>query len=728
MNRRVADIAILGSVLILVTALSAHRLADIDFFWQSRLGEEILSRGIPTTESWMYTRPGVETFSLSWAYCVALRVVEVAGGIAAVNLAKIAILLATFVLAWRLALRYADAAVVAAVTVIASLAMSQRFVARPEIVSNLLLMLLLLVLDRDARRPRSTFALAGSVAAIMAVWVNVHSMFALGLGVIAWWWALAFARAALVAFAGSAPKPLTRSLQRPTLVLVAAIAACFASPYWHKVWSVPYRRALALLPDPALRPVIFIAAAALVAAAAMLPWIAAALGARWRRLDAPRRNALRRRIVTLASFAVFGAMIAAAYVSFTQPRASDIERQAVTELMPLWQMSLGYTATRFAWLLIAVDVAAAAWCLRRRASLDLFWSGLLLGAIALGILTVRSLSLTALISIPFITMHIARASVPAPARPTRRINTALALAALALAATQIHALVTDRFRTRELDTRQFGLGIAEHEYPRQAVDLIASLGPGVHAFHNEKTGSYMLWRHLPVFIDSRAVGGILFEYLPLRTNTQLLREAVARHGITAAIIDTAEPSMARRFAKELQWRLVHLDETAAVFLAPGAGTPVHVPTLDLNDAPDTPWRRELAASLPAPNHASFWSLDRTPNQAPYVKLGQTLLALDKPNLAAGLLAMGADAAQSKFAAPFDLALALDRSGQLDSALKWYQHACAQAPEDCDVLSAAASAFLRAGQRAPAIELAGRVLARQPGRADMTHLMDAARSR
>lgn len=332
--------------------LCLQRIGDVDFWWQWSLGRKILEHGPwaegVTREAWMLTRPGVPTFSLSWAYCLALHILERAAGPIPVVLAKTALILAAFTIMAAIARRRlrgpATGVALAAAILLTALIASQRFVVRPEAVVYPLFAASLWIIDTAAaRHTRWIWALP----ALQVVWVNVHSTFILGLGLLALFVALAAISTAAARFAGRPDPPDTRRiLRRAGAALALAALASLATPYADRVLSVPYRRALAVLPDPSWRSGFAVAAAALIAAPFLACALAAPAGRLWRRLRDSRPSIIvAARSAALIAAGAAGAALLAALAGRDHSDA-DIERRAITELASPWwgDVSVSLTA------------------------------------------------------------------------------------------------------------------------------------------------------------------------------------------------------------------------------------------------------------------------------------------------------------------------------------------------------------------------------------------------
>ena len=158
------------------------------------------------------------------------------------------------------------------------------------------------------------------------------------------------------------------------------------------------------------------------------------------------------------------------------------------------------------------------------------------------------------------------ASLPALLAVTPRMEKPLAGAAvgclcLALAAgLRIHG-------------REFGVGIASDQFPKQAVDFLQSHTHGPLRLFNAEFGSggYLIARGLPVFIDGRLEAyptEFVREYLHALDDDTAFRTMARDHAVTHALVVTTRADM-RLFAQRLnsspEWKMLYADGVAMVF-------------------------------------------------------------------------------------------------------------------------------------------------------------------
>jgi hypothetical protein len=172
------------------------------------------------------------------------------------------------------------------------------------------------------------------------------------------------------------------------------------------------------------------------------------------------------------------------------------------------------------------------------------------------------LALTVQRSIPVFVL----ASLPALLAVTPRIEKSLAGAAivclcLALAAgLRIHG-------------REFGVGIASDQFPKQAVDFLQSHTHGPQRLFNAEfsSGGYLIERGLPVFIDGRLEAyptEFVREYLRALDDDAAFRKMAREYAVTHALVVTTRADM-RLFAQRLnlspEWKILYADGVATVF-------------------------------------------------------------------------------------------------------------------------------------------------------------------
>lgn len=218
----------------LVTALVAIGLAALSLGYRPLFSPDVgfylnLGRGIaaagavPYVDTLTFTRAGAPVLHAPWLFCLVSWWLWSAGGATALIAARLALHLAV---AWLLAERTRRRVgrvpmATAGMLLVAAVGASWEY--RPHVVSWLFLALVLLLLEEHARRPTR---LVWLVPAILAVWVNVHSLFVLGLVVVG------------IAVVGTLLEE--RRLDRRLIaVLVASALACLVTPYVRTVVAFP---------------------------------------------------------------------------------------------------------------------------------------------------------------------------------------------------------------------------------------------------------------------------------------------------------------------------------------------------------------------------------------------------------------------------------------------------------------------------------------------------------
>jgi hypothetical protein len=200
-----ALVPVVAGVAVAVAAARVPILTP-DVWWHLATGREIAATGIPTTDPFSYTLGDRRWLVHEWlAEWVLFTLYRSAGFLGLVWWRGIAIALAAAI-AYRLARRHAAMAVTLPVLALAVYASQRNWIDRPQLWTYVLLPLVVWCLEaaREGQR-RAAWALVP----LVAVWVNVHGGFMIGLAVILAWQAAAIAtrgraarRAAVVIGAG----------------------------------------------------------------------------------------------------------------------------------------------------------------------------------------------------------------------------------------------------------------------------------------------------------------------------------------------------------------------------------------------------------------------------------------------------------------------------------------------------------------------------------------------
>ncbi|MFA5023725.1 MAG: hypothetical protein WC523_02085 [Patescibacteria group bacterium] len=126
-----------------------------------------------------YTEPDFRFVNHHWLGGVIFYAVYLAGGFKLLSVFNILIILAAFVLAFRLAQKRAGFYLTALLAIPAIFLLSQRVEIRPEIFSYLFIILTWLILEKAARR--QNYRLLWWLAPLFVVWANIHIYFFIGL-------------------------------------------------------------------------------------------------------------------------------------------------------------------------------------------------------------------------------------------------------------------------------------------------------------------------------------------------------------------------------------------------------------------------------------------------------------------------------------------------------------------------------------------------------------------
>ena len=135
----------------------------------------------------------------------------------------------------------------------------------------------------------------------------------------------------------------------------------------------------------------------------------------------------------------------------------------------------------------------------------------------------------------------------------------------------------------------FQLRAAEWRFPAGAATFLRAHAPGARLFNTYEDGGYLIWRHLPVFIDGRSLSEDVFQNYRLILGTppgDPRRDAtLTRFGVEAIVLNAFEYNsgiiyplaFALSQPAESAWKLVYDDPAAMVFMRT---PPPGVETLD----------------------------------------------------------------------------------------------------------------------------------------------------
>jgi len=304
-------------LLFFVAARCLVPMDETDLFFNLRLGEIVLhDHAVPRTNLLSFTYPDYRDVNLAWLFQIVLALAHRAGGIPGTLLLKLAFVLVTVAVLYRVALRRGAAPAAAAVALaLSAWAAEPRFVERPHLVTFLGLALTLLALERAEALTISTGRRAlFALIPCGLVWANANSCFFVAPVVLALY--------ALGARLDRRPV----DAKRAAVWAVALLPLIFATPsgvhalgYIANHWRMPGLRPLeeyvpARWPDNA--PAAFVALG--VVLAALLP------GRRWRQLLPVALLGLigARRNRFLAEYALLAAPVVARAITEAAARAT----------------------------------------------------------------------------------------------------------------------------------------------------------------------------------------------------------------------------------------------------------------------------------------------------------------------------------------------------------------------------------------------------------------------
>lgn len=345
--------------------------------------------------------------------------------------------------------------------------------------------------------------------------------------------------------------------------------------------------------------------------------------------------------------------------------------------------SFSYTTVAVAYYegLIALCLLSA---LLNRKRLDGFWTVLVLSQLYLSVTAIRNIPLFALSAVPFILVNVKNAPPavhPFVSRILPAARRGLALLVIAVCAGYSWDLATDRFSARQGLTSQFGVGVARHRFPDDAVRFLDEAGLSGPLFNTLIEGSYLVATGRKVFIDGRleVYGDEFYDrFMRMQQAGSTWRDAVQEFDLRAALVDLQSP-LAARLASSREWNLLYFDEVAAVFQradVPSSRRAIRT-SEDFQEA-----ITRLRARLPAPTPFGErgW-FERVPLPMPYLRVAGFLRANGQ---AAGAALFARDALAAYPYAPgarAALAQILEGQGDVAGAVREYQAALALEPDN-----------------------------------------------
>lgn len=612
----------------LIACLACTRMGEVDFWWQLKTGEIIAQGKIIRTEMFTLTRAGNPRIESSWLYCLLLYAAVTTIGIAGVGVIKVALATATLAIAAAASRPKGHWLIPAFVAALAALASSQRLVIRPELLSYFFLACFLCVIAiAQERRTRLVWLLP----VIQVLWANTHSFMLLGPAVAALW----FLCDRLCTLQRSAPERAHARPGRPNVLLAPGLlACCLVNPYGFATLRIGPDQLRVAIGD--VNPVhfTFLASAAAVTCAILAfrvlrtrrranPPAGSSLGAPDSSPSRSPHGQPQPRIAGLVvallilvvagtpalSQPVFGSLAA------LSPGASGGEKPVISELASPFVIDPRFTAVWYYKALIVIALVSI--CLNPCRQ-SLFWLTLMASMFVLSALAVRNLPLFAIAAIAPTARNLQESwllhlAVPESFRRNSRRVCAVVVTSLALF--QITQVVTNRFWLRQTSNIQFGIGVATLEFPHAAADFLASNRANGAMFNGHGVGSYLLARGFTVYIDSRAVDGLIDEYVRLHRDPLEFRAFVARHRIETLVLELHQSPLIAEAMRWTDWRPVFADHICVIFARDDVLR--GVPRVNVL-APA--WIESMLTTLPEPRPFVQLSLFRRfTNPVPYIR-------------------------------------------------------------------------------------------------------------
>jgi tetratricopeptide (TPR) repeat protein len=522
-THRLAVAVLWLSLLAFAASLSLQDIRSFDYWWHLRTGQLIAETGaVPKADPYTFTVPGARWIDIHWLHQLGLYGLHAAGGHAAVVVGKLALVFALLALVAPIGARGGRPLVSVLAMAWMLMAACERFMPRPELTSFVLLAAVLALLDRFERRGD---AWVYGIVGVQLVWVNVHGLFALGVALCA------------MSLVGEVLRPLGSSggglrvdrVRRLAAVTALAAVASLANPNGLDGALYPLEQ-LGMIGPPASR---------------------GSFGALNVELVSPLdpRSAL----TPLA----LGLFLGLALVSFAALAANF--RRAIPSDALAW----------FAFLYLALSAE-------------------------------RNRALFAIVAAPILVRNLngwldAQGGESSSLRRVGRAQTAgAALGSLLLLGLGVDVM-NNRFFERLGYGREAGLGVNPLYYPEGAAEWIASRRPPGPICHHMADGGYLIWRLYPdyrVMTDGRleVFGAQRFREVQLGSFESFRAvDRAFRCGVVLlhyTLPDSTLESQPLLWSLHLNtnWRLVFVDDVAAVFVRMGAGGPPYA-ELDL-DAPD----------------------------------------------------------------------------------------------------------------------------------------------
>jgi len=182
-RRNLAAAASGAALFLLAVVTGMLKLRSGDYWWHLRTGYWIAEMGgVPSRDVYTYTVAGAPYLDAHWLFQLALAGIHSLGGHDGVVLAKAGLAVALVAILATVGWRREHPFVTALGLGMLLLVASERFLARPEMPSFILLASILALLERHERRGDAWIY---AIVPLQLLWVNIHGLFALGIAVCA---------------------------------------------------------------------------------------------------------------------------------------------------------------------------------------------------------------------------------------------------------------------------------------------------------------------------------------------------------------------------------------------------------------------------------------------------------------------------------------------------------------------------------------------------------------
>jgi hypothetical protein len=223
-------------------------LADGDTGWHIRAGEWIAAHhAVPVHDIFSYSKPDGVWYAWEWLSDLLFAGLNAHGGLATLALGAILLISTVFTLLFLLARQKSNAIVAIAVTMVAAVASSIHWLARPHLFTLLFLVLFYAALEsvRAGRTRLAGIPYLVILPAATIVWTNLHGGFVAGIVMVG-----AYGCGELLQFALSPDREAGRAARSQALRYFACVFACLAASLVNPYTYHLHQHIISYLGDP----------------------------------------------------------------------------------------------------------------------------------------------------------------------------------------------------------------------------------------------------------------------------------------------------------------------------------------------------------------------------------------------------------------------------------------------------------------------------------------------